>query len=252
MALKFNFFKNIEDKYKVRISLKKPIVIRLDGKNICKNPSINLTDEKELGFSFSLNNTAKAISRKFNAICTSSTDEINIIILNPNILHKHYNSVECQKISSFIAQEVSFSFNNIYSGDRILFDARTFNIPENKVQSYLAYRIGMAKNVYTIYYAKKLLTPSERINVKINDLESILNRISPEYKNRSQHNTYGAIFYNGTEISYSNLPKEQLGIDELINYLKNLEEDVVVYHETSESDFEPSLSDDSLFDEFLL
>lgn len=229
MAFKFNYFKNIENKYKTRFSLKKPIVIRLDGKNVCKNPAINLLDETKQHFSFSLNHTAKAMSRKFKAICFSSTDEINILILDPSFLLRHYNTIECQKLSSFVAQEVFSTFNNLYIGEKIFFDARTFNIPENKAQSYISYRVGMAKNVYTNYYAKKLLSPRERVNVKLDVLDSTLNTLSEEYRNRSNHNTYGAIYYNGYEIQFSDLPSTQMSITELISFLSGFKEDTVIY-----------------------
>lgn len=242
MSFKFNYFKLIEDKYKTRISLNKPIVIRLDGKNICKNPCINLIDETKHSFSSSLNNTAKFLSRKFNAICLAATDELNIIIPNPNFLYKYYATIECQKISSFIVQEVSSSFNNLYNGERILFDARTFNIPENKIQSYMTYRIGMAKNVYVMYYAKKLLAPHERVNVKMANIEEILNNLSPEFLLRSNHNKYGAIYYDGSEINYNDLPTEILLKDELIHYLSQFEVETVILDNT---DFQEDLTVDN-------
>lgn len=250
MAFKFNYFKNIEDRYKTRISLNKPIIIRLDGKNVCKNPAINLLDEKEHQFASSLNTTARSLSRKFNALCTSSTDEINIIILDPNLLYKHYGSIECQKISSFIAQEVSTCFNNLYSGERILFDARTFNIPNTKVISYISYRVGLARNVYTIYYAKKLLAPRERVGFKINTIHDTLINISSDYRTRSTHNTYGAIYYNGTELFIENMPSETLSIQELINHFNSFEEKITVYDEELTEDSTDTC--DSLYDDFLL
>ena len=33
---RFNFFKNIENRYKNKISLKKPLILRLDGKGVTK------------------------------------------------------------------------------------------------------------------------------------------------------------------------------------------------------------------------
>lgn len=229
MAFKFNYFKLIEDKYKTRFSLKKPIVIRFDGKNVCKNPTINLLDESELQFSYSLNNTARSLSRKFKALCFSSTDELNIIILDTNILQKYYDTVECQKLSSFLAQEVFSMFNNLYVGDKVLFDARTFNIPENKIQSYISYRTGMAKNCYTNYYAKKILPARERVNMKLEALDNILKNESDDYRNRSTHNTYGAFYYNGYEIQFSDISSNDMNIDELIKYLNNFKEDTIIY-----------------------
>lgn len=251
MAFNFNFFKTIEDRYKIRISLNKPIVIRLDGKNVCKNPSINLVDDKQDSFSTSLNNTARALSRKFNSICISSTDEINIIITNTSLFYKYYGSIECQKISSFVAQEVFSTFNNLYSGEQVLFDARTFNIPENKIQSYLTYRTGLAKNVYTIYYAKRLLTVSERIDAKIATIDDLLNRTSEEYRTRPNHFRHGAIYFDGLEIPYNSLPSESLSTNNLLDYLSSFEEPVII--EDSAEDLQHfETQSDTVYEDFLL
>lgn len=256
MAFNYNFFQNIENKYKTRFSLNKPIVIRLDGKNVCKNPEINLLDETEQQFSFSLINTAKTLSRKFNAICFCSTDEINLLILDSSLLYRYYNTIECQKLSSFISQEVFSIFNTLYIGEKIFFDARTFNIPENKAQSYIFYRAGMAKNVYTVYYAKKLLPPRERINIKLDTLDITLKNISEEYRNRSAHNTYGAIFYNGYEINFSDIPTEPMNKSEFIKFLTQFKEDTVIYDSDNIYSDDITISDinndSDFFDEILL
>lgn len=198
--MKFNYFKNIEDKYKTRISLNKPIIIRLDGKKITKNKEIDMLDESPGGFAHSLKKASSLISRKFNCIVLTSSDEINLVITNSSRLSRLYGAFECQKISSLISQDIGYIFNNHYKGDTILFDARTFNIPENKVPSYILYRLKSARNVQTIYFAKKLLTPSERIGKKLPEIEASLNSFSEEFKNRSDYKKHGCCFFRGEKI----------------------------------------------------
>ena len=208
--MKFNYFKILEDKYKTRLSVKSPIIIRLDGKNICKNKEINMLDEDSYGFAFALKKAGTFFSRKFNCIALASSDELNLIILEPGQIKRTYGNLECQKVSSFIAQEVAFVFNSNFSGERIMFDARTFNIPSHKVSSYILYRTQSAKNVYTVYYAKKLLSSFERKGKKMYEIDEILCSISDEFKNRSMHNTIGTAYVNGAATSIDTLLDYQI------------------------------------------
>ena len=219
--MKFNFFKLIEDKYKTRLSLKRPIVVRLDGKNICKNLDINMLDETPGGFAYALKNTAKHLSRKFNTICIASSDEISIIFLKPEILQTMYSKLDCQKVSSLISQEVFLNFNKFYGSNHIYFDARSFNIPTEKALSYILYRKASAENVYTIYYAKRLMTTKERIGLKQGELTKKLNKISNDFKHRTTHNTIGSFYFDGVELSFSDINSYKQE-DNLYIYLKKV------------------------------
>lgn len=199
--MKFNYFKILEDKYKTRLSVKSPIIIRLDGKNICKNKEINMIDESENGFAYALKKTGLYLSRKFECVALVASDEINLIILDPNKLKRIYGHLECQKVSSLVAQEVYFIFNSNFHQEQILFDARAFNIPDNKINSYIIHRSQTANNVYTIYYAKKILSYPERAGLKSSELDKFLCQISEEFKHRSTHNRVGTIYINGNNVS---------------------------------------------------
>lgn len=207
----FNYFKSIEDKYKSRISPNKPIIIRLDGKKITKNKEINMLDESQGAFAYSLKKASAHISRKFNCLVLTSSDEINLIITEPSRLNRLYDSFECQKLSSLISQDIGYIFNQHYKGEMILFDARTFNIPINKVSSYVSYRLQSARNVQTMYFAKRLLSPRERIGKKMHELELILDSFSGEFKNRNDYKKHGCCFFRGTMID------SQLILDNLNN-----------------------------------
>ena len=201
----FDYFKYLEDKYKTRLSHQKPIVIRFDGKGVTKNKDINLLDESKGGFAFALKQTALFSSRKFNCIALASSDELSLIITDTSILLKEYGSFECQKIASLIVQDISPVFHRHYEGLNILFDARVFNIPQNKISSYLIYRMNSARNIHTIYYSKNLLSPAERTNKKLNEVEMALDSILPDFKNRSDYLKTGACFYIGDRIDSQKL-----------------------------------------------
>ena len=54
-----NYFFQIQKKYVMRVSTKKPLVIRLDGKGITKNKGINLFYDYKGRFSDALISSAK-------------------------------------------------------------------------------------------------------------------------------------------------------------------------------------------------
>ena len=219
--MKFNFFKLIEDKYKTRLSSKRPVVVRLDGKNICKNPDINMLDESNGGFAYALKETANHLSRKFNTLCIASSDEISILFFKPEILQSMYKKLDCQKVSSLISQEVFLNFNNFYSGDNIFFDARSFNIPDGKSLSYITYRKASAENISVIYHAKRLITFKERVELKQAELTKYLDSISDDFRNRSTHNTAGSFYFDGVELSFDDISCFNDSDDKLFNHLKS-------------------------------
>ena len=61
-----NYFYNIQKKYSMRISSKKPLVIRLDGKEVTRNKNINLFDCSDNGFLDALKKTASFFTQKYS------------------------------------------------------------------------------------------------------------------------------------------------------------------------------------------
>lgn len=203
-----SYFGMIENKYSCKISLNKPIIIRLDGKGVCKNSSINMYNESIGGFAYALQITAKEISRRYSSLVLISSDEISIIFLDTNVFYEKFNSHKCQKSSSLITQDISLLFNNHYNGNFTYFDARTFNIPNEKTLSYITFRTKSARNVSIHYIAKKYIPFSERKGKKLSEIEHILNENYSNKFNISDYHLYGKAYYNGKEID----------LKELLNY----------------------------------
>ncbi len=61
-----SYFYQIQKKYSMRLSTKKPLVIRLDGKNVTRNKSVDLLNEYEGSFINQLESTASYFSRKIS------------------------------------------------------------------------------------------------------------------------------------------------------------------------------------------
>lgn len=58
-----SYFFQIQNKYNMRVSIKNPLVIRLDGKNVTKNKSLNLLNNYEGSFINLLEKTVKYFTR---------------------------------------------------------------------------------------------------------------------------------------------------------------------------------------------
>lgn len=204
----FNYFKTIEDKYKSKISVNKPVVIRLDGKHICSNKAINLLDETEGSFSDILKKTCKHFSDKFSCIIYFATDEINMIFQKPKMLQMMYESIDTQRIVSLISQEVFNYFNKNYDKDMtIYFDARCFNIPEWKVGSYIKYRRQCGKNVLTTYYSKQRLPYFDRKGLSLKNLEKIMQDKFDDFNKRTTFQIEGGLYSSGAELSINEMLK---------------------------------------------
>lgn len=217
-----SYFGMIENKYSCKVSLSKPIIIRLDGKGVCKNSAINMYNESIRGFAYALQITAKEISRRYNSLVLISSDEMSIIFLDTDTFYDKFKSCKCQKSSSLITQDISLLFNNHYNGSFIYFDARTFNIPENKVLSYITFRTKSAKNVGIHYIAKKYIPFAQRKGKKLSEIEDILNE---QYFNNfriNDYHLYGKAYYNGKEVDI----KELINCEEINSFnIKNCYKD---------------------------
>ncbi len=222
-----NFFSDIENKYKTRLSSKKTIVARLDGKNICKNIEINMLDENEGGFAYALKNTTKILSWKHNTLAFCSSDEINLIFLDSSKIKSTYGNLDTQKVSSLISQDVFLHFNKFYTKDLIYFDNRTFNINDNIIPKYINYRKISADNVNTMYYAKMYISGGNRYGLKKDELSNILYDMNSDFKYRSEHNTYGTCYFNGIEIDFDEIPNSVESQLELHSILTKISEDKI-------------------------
>ena len=75
----FNYFSNMRNKYNMRVSANKPLILFLDAKDSSKNRRELMAGIKD-GFFDSLDKTAKYFSAKYNCLSIWGTDEISFII----------------------------------------------------------------------------------------------------------------------------------------------------------------------------
>ena len=169
----FNYFKTIELKYKYQLSKSKPIIVRFDGKNITKSTRYNLSKKNE--FTSALISTTEQMVKHFsNCIAYIAIDEVNLIFKDPDEFFEHYttNSDSLQYCLSMVQQE----FLNIFWRmiPDIYFGVSIFNIPSDKVDSYIKYRKTSAFNVAVTYFAKRKFNKEQYQNKKQKDIINII------------------------------------------------------------------------------
>ncbi len=192
----FNYFKTIELKYKYQLSKSKPIVVRFDGKNITKSKQFDLSKKNE--FTSALLSTTEQIVNRFDScIAYVAIDEVNIIFTDPNDFFNYYttNSDSLQYCLSMIQQDfLSIFWKHIPD---IFFGVSIFNIPKEKVDSYIKYRKTSAYNVAVTYFAKRHFEKTLYQNKKQKEILSLIENsgITKQFYNYN-HFTNGTIIDN--------------------------------------------------------
>jgi len=155
-----SYFFQVQNKYSMRVSLKKPLVIRFDGKNVTKDITIDLLSENKESFPNALEKTAKYFTYKYECISILGTDEISFVFTNPIKVIEDLDKEKYAKTNEIIAlfsQYFFEYFNDIYSRDKKVFwHGKCFSINEDKINSYIKYRSGIIKNVITTYFLKRM------------------------------------------------------------------------------------------------
>ena len=100
-----------------------------------------------------------------------------------------------------------------YKKNKIYFDAKTFNIPMEKVYSYIEYRQKSAFCVNTTYLAKRNLRKSDYVNIPLSMITPKLNEYVPYINKDYQYFQKGILYLNGHLIQLDDyLAKNQIMI----------------------------------------
>lgn len=158
-----SYFHRIENKYQMRISLKRELVIRVDGRNITKSRNFSLLEKKENSFLDCFEKTIKTFTQRHNCLCFCGADEASFIFDNPTLLLDNLNidkekNARTNDIVALFTQEFFNSFNNLYNVDeKIFWHGMCFSIEKEKINSYIKFRSAIVKNVMTTYFLKRMM-----------------------------------------------------------------------------------------------
>lgn len=195
-----DYFYQIQKKYSMRVSIKEPLVIRLDGKNVTKNKSIDLMNNYTGSFFDALEKTVEYFTWKYNALAIFGSDEVSFIFTNPMKLMEDMStekSNHSQEIISVFSQYIYDYFNQFDQHKKVFWHAKCFSIPKEKINSYIKYRSTSIKNVLVTYFLK---TKNVFIsNEKLPDLEKKCEEF-PDYTKFTKI-IEGILYYDGNKIS---------------------------------------------------
>lgn len=220
-----SYFYNIQKKYSMRVSKTMPLVIRLDGKNVTKNKSIDLLDrEKENSFSNALEKTAKYFTEKYNCFAIFGSDEISIICQNPKVVVKDLDSDENYHSNEIIALFTQYFFDYFNEFDKhkkIYWHGKCFSISTDKIISYVKHRSRIIQNVMTTYFLVKkgMYNGNEKLKTRINTCNTI------DGYNTVKDFEKGMLYYNGKRINLDKflegqvVETNQIDIDNLFSDL---------------------------------
>lgn len=195
----FNYFSNMRNKYNMRVSANKPLIIFLDAKDSSKNKR-DLLKGTENGFFDSLDQTAKYFTSRYNCISIWGTDEISFIIEDTDNFIDSINnekSYRTHDIVSIFSQYFFEKFNNIYENETVYWHCKCFNITKEKVESYIRFKSkGILKGITSIFLKQNGVKNAYGIKLEeklkmCEDYETF--SLLDEYKN-------GVLYYNGHKI----------------------------------------------------
>lgn len=213
----------------MRVSRTEPLVIRLDGKDITKNKSINLLDrENEISFTNSLEKTVKYFTEKYNCFAIFGSDETSFVFENPNLILKDMTNDACNYSNEIISgfSQYFFKYFNEFDKHKVVYwHGKCFSIPENKIKSYIKYRSKIIQNVMTTYFLMK--------KGKYDGNEKLEERIN-KCKNFADYDIFkelerGILYYNGTRIDLDKFldsgkieETNKVNVEDLFSNLTNL------------------------------
>lgn len=214
-----SYFYMWQKKYNMKVSTKKPLVLRFDGKDITKNKEINLMYDFKGSFLNTLKKTAIYFTQKYNCYAIHGADEISFIFPEPMLLVKDLDpsdeSTHSNEIIALFSQNLFSYFNIHFDGENIFWHGKCFSIPEEKLISYLKFRSGIIRNVMATYFLKSYnipRIPNEKLNKIIKKCCSL-----KEYNPKGQIEN-GFLYYNGDLIDLFEFEKGNIKIIENNNF----------------------------------
>lgn len=141
----------------MQISSKEPLVINLDAKDTTKNKEKNIIEMYKGGFRYTLEQTARYFSERYNCLAIFGADEISFIFEQPmqlvNDLNSDNNTFSTEIISVF-SQYFFDYFNSINKEEKVFWHGKCFSIHNEKIISFLKYKSRLLQLLNTTYFLK--------------------------------------------------------------------------------------------------
>ena len=194
-----NYFCDIANKYNMRLSKSKPIVVFIDGKDITKSFKHDLVYQNKNSFNDVFNNVVKDFSKQFDCKAICGVDEVSFIFEDARALEKKIkiDTLRCQEIVSVISQIFYKNFKEKYTLDTVYWHCKCSNIPKGKVNSYIRYRSQTIYELSLTYFLKR----KQQRNAGQIDI-AIKQQMCEKYEDYEQFKKYekGNMYINGHRI----------------------------------------------------
>lgn len=194
---------NYEDRYRIKLTRRIPVIIRLDGKSFhtltrsCQKPF-------DVGFSNTMDYAALMVCKDIQgAKCAYvASDEISILITDFDTLTTEaWFDYSVQKMVSVSAGIASAVFTTHWQPEQktVVFDSRAFNVPKEEVCNYFIWRQkDWIRNSVTMlaqaYYSHKQLHKKSQ-----KDMHEMLHEKNINWANLDDRWKNGTFIYKLTE-----------------------------------------------------
>ncbi len=138
-----SYFHQIQNKYSIRVSLKNPLIIVMDGRDITKSVNISLLCRNKNSFLDCFEDTIKYFSKRYNCIALYGTDEVSFIFENPMVVIEDLHVDKINRVNDIVAlfsQQFFDYFNSSYGKEKVFWHGRCFSINKEKINSYIKFR----------------------------------------------------------------------------------------------------------------
>jgi len=171
--------RNYEEAFKIRLPMRMPVIIRLDGK--CFHTFTKKMDKPfDINLIRSMADTAKYLCKNISGaqLAYIQSDEISILVHNYKKLDSEpwfYN--EIQKMVSVSAGMASSHMSMIYSKP-VIFDSRVFVLPESEVNNYFIWRQKDAIRNSISMVAQSLYSHKDLQNKNCLQMKELISNVS--------------------------------------------------------------------------
>lgn len=156
----FNYFSNMRNKYNMRLSENKPIVVSLNAKYAFEK-NRDLLYEKENKFYETMEHVVKYFTTRYSCVAIWGYNEISFLIEKTGNFIETINNEKNYRthdIASIFSQYFFEYFNKLYEEEDVYWNCRCFNIKTEKILSYLKYKSKeIQKKVISNFLKKKVI-----------------------------------------------------------------------------------------------
>ncbi len=226
-----NRMKRYENVYRIKLTPKVPVIVRLDGKafhTLTRKYCKNIFDEHFYDSMFhGVKMVIDNISQGFK-VAYFQSDEVSILLTDyDNFESQPFFDYNIQKLVSVMASAMSVGFSYEF-GNTGLFDGRAFNVPKEDIYNYFLWRCQDCKRNSINSYARMFFSHKELMNKNQNDIHNMLYSIGKNWAtdvpNKFKNGTFvyksdGLKYPYEQKVSYDGVMANYGEIKSLFKYL---------------------------------